>query len=596
MKRFIYALIAVAATLSFAACNQEEDIAGGSNGKNTLALTVGAATRSEAGMPLIRKGAKLSMGDPIEGQALCLEETITSLDDPTFFSTPETRGTPVYTENFATISGGSFKGLAFQDGTLQNVNAAAATYPKGKWADFTKNGEVWEHSYEWDPWYDQDALLFYAKMLTEDPDPSHAGQPIGVIATSYRFLNDDTAGQRLTFSYRSPLSAEEQQDILFAARKITKQEAKKAVPILFYHALTGVKFATGHSNDTSAKTYIKSVAISGIYGYGKCTVTTTAEGGDYVDIASNYSSASAVSWDKSFNGVNDADAVYYQEFPETPVTYTGGSFGTAGNYPSSFSAAGNKNNLNDADASLTFWFVPQTLTDATQIEIVFEIEVGGKRKEYTRVVKGTDLNNIDWKAGELRTYTLKATEVDVKIEDEVHGFVKDNVVITNTGNVEAFIRAHISANWWGKADGVDGIAMGYKSNDDDTAPLEPIDYVDSWQMVGTTGDNYGGVFTGLPGSAKWVHAKDGYFYYVDPVAPGEPTGSPLFTKYELVTTDHPVPVIWYLSTNNGLVKFDKVHLVMDIPVQAIQAKKNAQGEFVGYKDAWAEAGVTVVTE
>ena len=590
-------MLAVAATLTVAACNQEEDKIVGPNGENVLAFTVGAATRSAAEMAEPMKLGKVSLGEPIEGQLYSLEETVTSLDDPTFFMDAETRGTPLYSENFLTISGGKFKGLAFPAADMTDKQPSDASWPEGDF-EYTPRNQ-WERQYEWDPWFGQDALLVYAKMLTEySGAASGYGGPIGVLPNSYRYSYSATAGQTMSFSYRSPINAEEQQDILFAARPVTAKEAKKQVPIIFYHALTGVKFATAHKNDGNVKTFIKSVSIGGIYGYGKCTITSTAENGGYSDDPTVHSSANAVSWSNlRLGGGSNANAnqEYYQEFPEDPVTYSSGSFGTAGDYPSSFSQAGNKNNLNDADATMTFWFVPQTLTDNTKITIVFEIEIDGNRKEYTRVVKGTDLNNIEWKAGQLRTYTLKATEVDVEIEDEVHGFIKDNVVITNTGNVDAYIRAHIVANWFGKNDtNDDGIALGYLGDEDE--PNDPIEYVTAWKMNDAMdGDNYGGTFTGLPGTG-WVHAKDGYFYFTTPVAPGEPTDTPLFTKYELVTTAHPVPIIWYLSSSQGLKMFTDVRLVMDLPVQAIEAMKGDDGNVLDYKAAWAKAGVTVETE
>ena len=83
MKRFIYAVLAAAATLSFAACSQENDInTPGASGKNTLAFTVGAATRAEAGMPAVKQGELISMGEPIGNNKFFLEETVVSLDDP----------------------------------------------------------------------------------------------------------------------------------------------------------------------------------------------------------------------------------------------------------------------------------------------------------------------------------------------------------------------------------------------------------------------------------------------------------------------------------------------------------------------------------
>ena len=597
MKRFIYALIAVAATLSFAACNQEEDIVTGSNGEKTIAFTIGAATRAAVEAPQTMTLGKVSLGEPIEGQVFSLEETVTSLDDPAYFMDAETRGTPLYTENFNTISGGKFKGLAFPvSADFADKKVEDASWPED-YFEYTARKQ-WERQYEWDPWFGQEALLVYAKMLTESTGPASAST-VGVLPGSYRYSYNATDGQTMSFSYRSPITAQDQQDILFAARPVTAKEAKKQIPILFYHALTGVKFATAHANDGNVKTFIKQVSISGIYGYGKCYVKSTAENGGYSDTA-EHSSQSAITWDNlRLGGGNAASAKqeYYQAFSETPVTYDSGSgsFSSKGDYPESFSAGGRQNNLNDGDATMTFWFIPQTLTDDTVIKIVFEIQRGTESKEYTRVVKGTDLNNIDWKAGQLRTYTLKATEVDVEIEDEVHGFVKDNVVITNTGNVDAYIRAHIVANWWGKNDtNDDGIALGYLG--DETEPNDPIEYAPAWTLKSTLDeDNYGGTFTGLPGT-DWVYAKDGFFYYTKVVPAGETTGSPLFGKYELVTTAHPVPIIWYNSTTQGLLKFTQVRLVMDIPVQAIQALKDDNGVVLDYKANWAEAGVTVVTE
>ena len=580
MKRFIYAVLAVAATLSFAACSQENDInTPGASGKNTLAFTVGAATRAEAGAPVVEQGQLIPLGEPIGDRRFFLEETVVSLDDPSFFATAETRGTPVYTENFETMSGGSFKGAAFPVATMTNGKITNAVYPNGNWADFTKNGEFWEHSYEWNPWHDQDALLFFAKMLTETTSTDFS-KPVGVLPTSYRFLNDDTAGQRLTFSYRSPLTAQDQQDILFAARKITKQEAKKAVPILFYHALTGVKFATAYANEDDVKTYIKKVEFTGLYGYGKCTVKSVAEGGDYVDVANTHSSKDAVSWDLSENGVNTLTTVYSQEFPEASVTYTGGSFTSKGDYPDSFSAAGNKQNLNDGDATMTFWFPPQTITSGMKLKVTFDIEVKGKRTEYTLDLDmGARLAGSKWEAGQIRTFTLKPDEVDVEIEDKVSGFEKTDIKITNTGNVDAFIRAMIVANWWGTASGDLGIATGYTSSAHNA-------YVQMWKRTSLTGDNYGGVFEGLPGD-NWVLAQDGYFYYKNKVAPGEETADKFFTKYSMDTEAHPVPEIWYLD--GELKQYENVFLRMEIPVQAIEAKEGKT-----WQQAWSDAGVNVV--
>ena len=164
-------------------------------------------------------------------------------------------------------------------------------------------------------------------------------------------------------------------------------------------------------------------------------------------------------------------------------------------------------------------------------------------------------------------------------DDDVDGFIKKDVVITNTGNVDAYIRANIVANWMGTTDtGTEGIALGY------TTPSREA-FVESWELnYGTNpkSDNYGGKFDTLPG-AGWVYAKDGYFYYTAVVKPGDPTGTPLFKQY--TNTDDNVPAIYYLSST-GVAPFSNVRLVMDLTVQAIEAKAG-----VAWDDAWGDEKV-----
>ena len=159
-----------------------------------------------------------------------------------------------------------------------------------------------------------------------------------------------------------------------------------------------MKFATAWANDGDVKTYIKRVELTGLYGYGKCWVTSTTENGGYTDDTATHSSASAVRWDFSGNASSTSlSNVYYQDYPDDYVTYTGGSFTSKGNYPDSFSAAGNKQNLNDGDATMTFWFPAQKLTSATKLTVTFQVEVKGNRKTYTRELNLGELtNNDEW--------------------------------------------------------------------------------------------------------------------------------------------------------------------------------------------------------
>ena len=594
MKKFTIALLALAAALSLASCVQDvtdegKDKATIDNDKNAIAFTLASQieTRSaDESAPVA--GTTISLDEPVDGQIITLEETVATLD-PIYREVPETRGTPVYTSNFFAMSGGSFKGLAYKVGQMSTPFIADGLFV---WDDYFQK---WVQYFEEDPWGDQTQLLFYARLAKDNPSGT-ASQAVGVVYNSYQYLYSETDGQSMTFSYRSPLKAEDQQDILYACRTIDKAQTHSGIPILFYHALTGVKFATANDNGGAVKTFIDKVEFTGLYGYGKCTVKPVMEGGQYVDAATDHSSATAVSWaNVSFNGVNSATASYSQEFSETTVDYTSGSFASKGDYPSSFSAAGsdaahpaNRNNLNDADASLTFWLVPQAMTDAVKLKVTFHIQRGDVVTEpvTAEIDFGHQLSGTVWKPGELRTYTLKTGDVDVVITDEVVDHVKSEVKITNVGNLPHYVRAMITAQWFGKdVNGNEGVAFGYLNQ---TAPATGEDtMLQPWELGAMsggviTGDNYGGTFAGLPGT-DWVLARDGFFYYKNAVPVNEETGSSLFRSYTL--DQDRVPTVYYLDVNSYTrMAYSDVRLVMEIPVQAIEAK-----EGVDWKAAWGAA-------
>lgn len=124
------------------------------------------------------------------------------------------------------------------------------------------------------------------------------------------------------------------------------------------------------------------------------------------------------------------------------------------------------------------------------------------------------------------TNTFTPTHVTVDITDNVSNGVKSNVTITNTSNIDAYIRAAI---------------VGYWCNDDD-------EIVAAWNPTDTTQ----GVFVDLPGE-NWAE-YGGYYYYTVPIEPGEETGTKLFTTYTV-----------------GTPPVEGAHLVMNILVQAVQA-------------------------
>ena len=586
MKKILYALLAVAATLSFASCNNGFNEDNNPDlpviGTNTLAFTLDRSdvqTRSASESSVISR-QMIPMGDPVNGFNFFLEETVTRLGAS---YAPETKGTPVYTENFHDMFGNQFFGLA--------KSSTGTTTPIADGAFTRDDNGVWKREFASSPFGDNNELYFFLRAPQE---------PSGVSNLAYSVSGGNGV---IDFDYTSPESASAQQDLVFAARSVTKEEAKAYIPVLFQHALTGVKFAIANVNSDDVKTYITSVKLSGsLYKSAHFTMTPAPEAGKWVDVTNNYSSGATISLsDTESLGTEES---YSQTFgQDNVVDFDGSKFANKGDYPNSFSNAGNTQNLNDEDASLTFWFIPQAIPDDVVMEITFKVLTGSETfdaaETVTRSVNiGQAMNtaSVNWNAGEIRTYKLRADLIDVDIHDEVNGFKKSDVVITNTGNIDAYIRATIITNWKGKNDnGDDGVALGYIADEDSDplTPVEPLTFVEPWEMnADRSGDNFGGKFSNW--GANWVLAADGFFYYTKKVAPGKPTDDDLFEEYELDPNNGGIiPKIMYLSTTGGYKLFSDIRLVMELSVQAVEVD---EADPDNYKAAWAAAGVTVETD
>ena len=133
-KHLIFAAIAAVGAL-MCSCQQElNDEKGRPIGKNPNEILFslvqsGPETRS-AGASSSFVEAVLPMGDPVEGYKFYLEETVEEAGVVAY--TPETRGTPVYTENFANMFS-SFYGVVYDranmtspvagDGPFENMGS-----------------------------------------------------------------------------------------------------------------------------------------------------------------------------------------------------------------------------------------------------------------------------------------------------------------------------------------------------------------------------------------------------------------------------------------------------------------------------------------
>ena len=93
-----------------------------------------------------------------------------------------------------------------------------------------------------------------------------------------------------------------------------------------------------------------------------------------------------------------------------------------------------------------------------------------------------------------------------QIDEEFENNVKSNVVVTNTGEVDSYIRAKVVITWQ------DGAGNIYP-----LAPTKDTDYTISYLSVkdSTTGD--------VRITTDWILSADGFWYYKEPVAAGAST-------------------------------------------------------------------------
>ena len=583
MKK-IYIAMAVLATAALTSCVQEQSFEGHvlQEGEVAFVLQAGPSTKvAETDSP-VRAGASIKLG-MIGGQNLMLEETI--IDQS--YVTPQTKGTPVFTENV---------GKLYKDELLVHTNYADfeettfTTEEENKNDQGAVTGWRYFHRYDNVPW-PSGAVDFYMRM------------PATVSAiTSPAYSN----GQ-ISFTYTSPTSATAQQDLIFAYASITEAQHKAyfsqgGYPVTFYHALTGVKFAIGNSAaELAAKgIVVKEIKFTNLVNSGTCTVSPSAEG-------------DKVSWT---NVSATADNEISQDLTEEGVgVITFDSETDNNNFGNTFFTGGTNQNVNKADASYTFWLIPQSFASSTAVLRISYTMSG--RDEYMDISLKKYLSSYPWKAGQLRTFTFKLDDVNVKIEDTVtpageqgnayQGSVKSNPIVTNTGNKNAYIRAAIVGQWWDIRDPQKpAIVFGFRDE------VNNLYLVESWyqdQFVNKEKNH--GEFVGLAGYQDntknttgavtyngWTLCTDGYYYYNSIVTPepadANPNASskpwqttPLFTSYTLKTPPQAIDPITL-----GVLPAGSLYFTLEIATQAISAadpSKMDGSDFDDWKEAWKNA-------
>ncbi len=595
------AYLAALAAVTLVSCQQEQSFRGGSADRNEIAFTLqGAETRSEGVSPE-KQGVSIPLGT-VNDLNLFLEETIVDLDS----NAPETRGTPVYTENV---------GYLYKDQLGVHTDAAGGVDASFARLDDKPSADGWayQHRYDVNIWEDETTdVQFYLYM------------PANMTANGVSNLSYN-AGV-VTASYTSPTTAAAQQDIIFGGIKMNHKQYlghyyPQGAPVKLYHALTGIKFAIKNTTAELANIQIHKISFIGLKNTGTLTFTSPRT------VA--WSNLDVTKVETPVGEGDEATTVQvpntiYQTYQEGDLVNYDATTHAGNNFANSFFGAGVSQNLNKADASYTFWLIPQGTEDSSA---TLKIEYTMNGKDETMEIPLTSLHASNWQAGQLRTYTFKLDEVNVKIEDTVTienpdeqyiGSHKDDVVITNTGNTDCYIRAAIIGQWLDSAgDPVFGFTDFTASTQDEQYVL-----VDSWyqDQFSETGQHKHGAFKNLPGykndteagtpgttvftSDWWVMGGDGYYYfkYVVPAGKSVPAqdtdtkylavsasgttektdGAPLFESYTI--KDAPDARV--------AGKVEDIFFELEIATQAISAKK-LDGTYFTMEEAWAKAGITV---
>lgn len=576
MKKRNFALMLFAGVaLLVTSCANEKEISVGGLEKNEVAFSLSAAqTRSVAKGSEIspERVASLKMDN---GETFYLEETVESLNEGIV-----TRGTPAFTENVATLYG-SFSAVA-NPGTDKALEDAV----------FTPHDEgektLWTHRYGRDVWANK-PLTFYMRMPSE---------PAGV-TSGYTYNADGS----IEFDYTSPTTAAGQQDILFTSTTM-QSESDNGKIVVFYHALTGIKFSNFYTNkgiagaEAITKTIIKEVTLSG----------NNNKGGFKNSGHCKVASDGTVTW--SNLGGNTSFNVVAGSAPNDTTNYKGGRYGLDNLLDPKAAAR----NVNDKDGTLTLWIVPQQFQDSSvMIKVKYDIVLVNGDNTTTTVNDATitvSLGNKNWTAGQLHTFTLKPVHPGVELTDKMDAdsLVKSDVLVENTGNVYEYVRVNMIGNWVGKVyvgpnsdsdkdhdnyEDEDVILMGYTTSNENN-----FTEVKFWNdKDGLT--NYG-TFTGLveksetipaePNDHGWVR-YDKYYYYIHPIGPNDAISGKLFEKYEV----GPSPEFWIVDKWGVRRKAKNVHLVIDMMVQAIPAPVDKDGKVLdnddnqGYIRAWVKA-------
>ena len=495
MKTFRYLILAILAILAVVSCKKDELIepaspASAVTDDGSLVFRVNSTDGSDTKASYA--GNMDLAGD--DGNTISVSMSVMDAIESSFASKPETKGVPVTNDNLAKLYTGKV-------GIKAIYNDASAYIVDDLY--YMENPPTWSTGYSWVAGSDTNPHTYYW--------PKTGNLDFWAWAPENSFdtptIEQNEGAWNMSFSYTLPTpttdfkDAKAENDLIFSAvlgRDCTKAEDRIPVDYTFQHALSAIKFKVG----SKAPGTITKISLIGVSTGGSSVYTPEVTGEDPVYFT----------WT-----LNGNTATYSQAF-ESALQKSA----TTGTYDATITQ--------DADGTV-FMMIPQALEDQ---QVSIEILYPGMKT--ANVFSGKLVNSTitEWLPGHTYIYTIGLdSEVTVDVEDEVSGRVKSDVVVSNTGTLDAYLRADIIANWFDS-----------RGNIIKHVTPEELLEIGAFKDLCAEGSN-------------WAQGSDGYYYYKFQVLPGRATKGKLFDTFT-VKEDVVIP--------------DGGHLEMTIAVQGISAE------------------------
>lgn len=315
-------------------------------------------------------------------------------------------------------------------------------------------------------------------------------------------FNKTDVGLSGSFNYSLPEVEEDndkrndpanQPDLIFAMTPdmvCEKNGRTEPVDLLFHHALSAVVFKVGTLKAESV--ILKSIALENFYGGGSCTISTGT-----IESVDDYNDRQDVKFEWTPSGEQNKKYLLGLG-DEGQQAETGDMFGK---------------DVETKNGECTFMMIPQNIGSDSKIVLNFVLQNSGT--EYTFEKNMNEIEALKPNGeGDARLlpdtkyiFTIGLNgDVDITVEDNVTGLIKNELTIQNTGIANGYIRAAIVGYW---ADG-------------------------SGNVMGAWDEENDGTFTGLAGE-NWKKGKTGedVFWYYTKTVPHYGFTTPLFTTYEL---------------------------------------------------------------